>query len=48
MSDVILFAEESPLVPPLTRSYKSYILGFYPDYVASAPFDKDAVQMVCF
>ena len=43
---VILFLGESSTVSPLGRSYKTHILGHYPDYVTSFPFDDDAVQMV--
>ncbi|XP_063223946.1 DENN domain-containing protein 5B isoform X2 [Bacillus rossius redtenbacheri] len=32
---------------PLDRSYKSHVLGRYPDSVPWNPFDKDAVCMLC-
>ncbi|XP_066966304.1 DENN domain-containing protein 5B isoform X2 [Macrobrachium rosenbergii] len=39
---------EVVVLPPLERSYKGRVLGYYPDHAPTAmPFDHHAVQMLC-
>lgn len=39
--------EETPVKPPLERSYKCKILYHFPENLPWNPFDEDAVTQVC-